>query len=289
MPRTALIILILLVLNLPASLFAADELAVLESVVTAAERLQPGLNSYHVRVETSRIEDMIAQLTKGMPPEVKPPTAPVIHKFWQRQGKGLVYASGTDLAPYVEKMVQQVSTNLAVELNEMLLPPGRVEQRRELTKAAKITLSDVALADKLLHHLEITFSEPTDLNQAFYLNGMRLPQKQIKTLIFDIDSHSGTVNELDIIVDNGLQLTVEIRYIEVEGGLIPERFKVTSPDGKVDDAFEVKFTKVDGFVLPASMLRSIRRPDLEDTFEVVFKDYQVNQPIPAALQDRLKE
>ena len=289
MPRTVLFILTLLILNLPAPLFATDELAVLEAVVTAAEKLQPGLNSYHVTVETSRIEDMMTQLTKGMPPEVKPPPAPVIHKFWQRQGKGLIYASGTELAPYVEKMVQQVSTNLGVELNEMLLPPGRAEQRRELTKEAKITLSDVALADKRLHHLEIIFSEPTDLNQAFYLNGMRLPQKQIKALVFDIDSDTGTVNELDITADNGLQLIVEIRYIEVEGGLIPERFKVTSPDGKVDDVFEVRFTQVDGFVLPASMLRSIRRPDLEDAFEVVFKDYQVNQPIPAALQSRLKE
>ncbi len=158
-------------------------------------------------------------------------------------------------------MVKQISANLAVELNEMLLPPARAEQRRELAKGANIKLSEVALADHLMHQLEITFEKPTDLNGAFYVSGMRLPQKQIKSLTFDIDSDTNTVNELGVVADNGLRLSVEIRYLKVAGGYLPERFQVTSPDGKVDDLFEVKFTEVGNYLLPASMLRIIRRPE----------------------------
>jgi hypothetical protein len=81
---------------------------------------------------------------------------------------------------------------------------------------------------------------------------------------------------------------MEIRYLEVAGGHIPERFQITSPDGKVDDSFEVKFIEVDSFLLPASMLRVIRRPELQEKLEVFFKDYQVNKPIPEDIQTQLK-
>ena len=91
-----------------------------------------------------------------------------------------------------------------------------------------------------------------------------------------------------MVADNGLQLTVEVRYLEVTGGLIPERFQITSPDGKIDDSFEVKFIEVDSFLLPASMLRVIRRPELQENLEVFFKGYQVNQPIPEDIQTQLK-
>lgn len=287
MLRSFLTSLAFLILTIPSLLFAADDLAILESVVATNERVQPGLQNYLATVETTRIEEMMSRLTKGIPPDVKPPPPPVINKFWQREGKGLVYASNAQLAPYVDRMVQQISANLAVELNEMLLPPERAGQRRDLVKGAKITASDVALADKLIHHLEINFSQPTDLDQAFYVSGMRLPQKQIKSLIFDVDGTTGMINELEIVAVDDLQLTVEIRYIEAPGGHIPERFKVTSPDGKIDDLFEVKFITVDGYLLPSSMLRTIRRPDLQEDLEVVFKNYRVNQPMPADIQNRL--
>ncbi len=286
--RASLIALILFSLIVPSLLYAGNNLAILEAVVKANGGVQPTLQNYLATVETSRIEEMMTRLTSGMPPEVKPPTPPVITKFWQRNGEGLVYARKTQLAPYVEKMVKQISANLAVELNEMLLPPARAEQRRELAKGANIKLSEVALADHLMHQLEITFEKPTDLNGAFYVSGMRLPQKQIKSLTFDIDSDTNTVNELGVVADNGLRLSVEIRYLKVAGGYLPERFQVTSPDGKVDDLFEVKFTEVGNYLLPASMLRIIRRPELQENLEVFFKDYQVNQPIPEDIQTRLK-
>jgi len=288
MLRSALILLFLLFLTTPSTLFANDGLAILEQVASASTKTQPMLQSYLVTVETSRIEEMMAKMTTGMPADVTPPPPPVIVKFWQRSGEGLIYARQAALTPYVEKMVKQISANLAIELNEMLLPVEQSKQRHALIMAADIKSSEVALTDNLIHRLEISFKKPTDLNGAFYASGIRLPQKQIKSLTFDIDAKTSTVRELALVRDNGLRLTVEIRYREVTGGLIPERIQVTSPDGKVDDRFEVKFVEIDSFLLPASMLRVIRRPELQEDLEIFFKDYQVNQPIPEAIQTRLE-
>lgn len=286
--RFSLMALLLFILSIPSPLLANSNLENLEMVVAASQKAQPGLQNYLATVETSRIEEMMARLTGGMPSDVKPPAPPVIKKFWQRNGKGLVYAEQTQLAPYVENMVKQISSNLAIELNEMLLPATQAEARLELAKGAEVKLSEVALADNLTHRLEISFKKPTDLNEAFYVSGMRLPQKQINSLTFDIDAKTNTVRELGLIADSGLQLTLEIRYLEVADGHIPERFQITSPDGKVDDRFEVKFVEVDSFLLPASMLRVIRRPELQEDLEVFFRGYQVNQPIPEDIQSRLK-
>ena len=288
MLRSSLILLLFFSLITPSYLLANDDLAIFEQVAAANSKTQPDLQNYLVTVETSRIEEMMSRMTTGMPADVKPPPPPVIVKFWQRNGEGLVYARQEALTPYVEKMVKQISANLATELNEMVLPAAQSEQRRELVKNAEIKLSEVALTDNLIRRLEISFKKPTDLNEAFYVSGIRLPQKQIKSLIFEIDAKTSTVRELALFADNGLQLTVEIHYLEVTGGLIPERFQITSPDGKIDDRFEVKFVEVDNFLLPASMLRVIQRPDLQEKLEVFFKDYQVNQPIPEDIQTRLK-
>ena len=287
MLRTLLIVLIFFALTTPSLLFANNDLATLEAVATANTKVQPGLQNYLATVETSRIDEMMSRLTTGMPADVKPPAPPVITKFWQRNGKSLVFAKRTQLTPYVEKMVKKLSTNLAIELNEMLLPVDQATERLGLAKGANLKSSEVALAGDLIHRLEITFNKPTDLNEAFYVSGMRLPQKQINSLTFDIDSKTNTLSELSIVADNGLQLTVEIRYLAVAGGHIPERFMITSPDGNIEDSFEVRFLEIDNFLLPASMLRVIHRPELKEELEIVFKNYQVNQPIPEDIQTRL--
>jgi len=282
------VVLLFLILTTPAILFANDNLAVLEKVAAANALTQPELQNYLVTVETSRIEEMMSSMTAGMPADVTPPPAPVIVKFWQRDGEGLVFAKKETLTPYVEKMVNRLSANLAIELHEMILPADQADARQALVKNAKVKSSEVSLAEQLIQRLEITFNKPTDLNGAFYVSGMRLPQKQINTLTFDIDTRTNTVNEMSLTVEGGLQLTVEIRYLEVTGGSIPERFQITSPDGKVEDIFEATLAEVDNFVLPTSMLRTINRPELQERLEVFFKDYQLNQPIPEDIQTRLK-
>jgi hypothetical protein len=286
--RSSLVVLSFLILTTPTILFANDNLAVLEKVVAANALTQPELQNYLVTVETSRIEEMMSSMTAGMPADVKPPTPPVIVKFWQRNGEGLVFAKKETLTPYVEKMVDRLSANLAIELHEMILPADQADARQTLIKNAKLKSSEVSLAEQLIHRLEITFNKPTDLHGAFYVSGMRLPQKQINTLTFDIDNRTNTVNEMILTVEGGLQLTVEIRYLEVTGGHIPERFQITSPDGKVEDIFEATLAEVDSFVLPTSMLRTINRPELQEKLEIFFKDYQLNQPIPEDIQNRLK-
>lgn len=288
MLRSSLVALLFFILTTPTIVHADDNLAILEKVVSASSHTQPGLQNYQVTVETSRIEEMMTSMTSGMPADVEPPPPPVIVKFWQRNGKGVIFARQEALTSYVEKMVNRLSANLAIELHEMILPAAQSEKRRRLIKDAKVMSSEVSLADQLIRRLEITFNKPTDLDGAFYVSGMRLPQKQVTSLIFDIDTRTNTVNELNIAVDGGLQLTVEIRYREVSGGYIPERFQITSPDGKIEDIFEVTLAKVDNFVLPTSMLRTIRRPELQEKLEVFFKDYQINQPIPEDIQTRLK-
>lgn len=288
MLRSSLVVLIVLILTAPTTLFADDNLAGIEKVVAANALTQPELQNYLVRVETPRIGEMMTSMTAGIPNDVKPPAAPVIFKFWQRNGDGLVFASQEALTPYVAKMVERLSTNLALELNQMILPEDQAEARQALVKNANLRSSEVSLADQLLNRMEIRFNKPTDLNGAFYANGMRLPQKQIEALTFDMDSRKNTINEMNITTAGGLHLSVEIRYLQVAGGYLPERFQVTSPDGQIEDIFEVTLTRIDGFVLPTSMLRTINRPDLQEKLEVFFKDYQLNQPIPEDIQTRLK-
>ena len=102
--RSSLITLFLLTLAIPSFSFASDNLASLEAVVAASQKAQPGLNNYLATVETSRIEEMMTNLTSGMPADVKAPPPPVITKFWQRNGKSLVYASSSSVYGLNEEM-----------------------------------------------------------------------------------------------------------------------------------------------------------------------------------------
>jgi hypothetical protein len=287
MLRPFLIALAFIVSGTPSFLFASDALNIFDTVTMARQEIQPGLQNYLVTVETSRIKEVISNLTTGIPADVEAPPLPVITKFWQRDGKGLILIERVEQAPYVEKIARQVSNNLAVELNEIILPSAKKALREELLKSAGIKTSEVALTDNLIQQVIITFAQPTDLNEAFYLGGMRLPQKQVKSLSFDIDTRTSTVTVLSLVTASGLHLTAEIRYIDVAGGQIPERFQITSPDGKIDDRFEVKFINIEGFSLPESMTRTIRRPELEEDLEVLFKNYRINQPVTDAIKARL--
>ena len=144
-----------------------------------------------------------------------------------------------------------------------------------------MTSTETKLADSVLQRVEIVFATPADIGEAFYGNGLRLPQKDIVKLQFDLDVKTRTVRELTVQTADGASLLAEIRYRPATGGFIPERVQVTSPDGKVDDRLEITFTEVDGFLLPAKIVRSLDRPDLKDNLEVTFSNYRVNQPFPA--------
>ncbi len=280
---------LLFLLSLAASAFAADPLSVLEAVASASQRVQPSLQNHLSTVETSRIDTLMAKLFKSIPDSVKPPAKPVVYKFWQRQGENLFYAINAPAWPQIESLVNQATGPFTSEPNEMLLPAERVKQRQALAETAEITLSEVALADDvMIHRLEIVFPEATDLDQAFYRKALRLPQRQVTTLVFDIDSRQNTVNEMAAITADGLQLTAEFRYRAVDTGMLAERIRITSPDGRVDELYEVEFTMVEGYSLPATMTLTIRRPEIQDQLEMHFRDYRINQPLPVEVQRRMR-
>ncbi len=290
MPRFPLTYLLFLCLAIPSAVFAGDRLNALEAVVHSNARVQPGLESFQVTIETPRIGEMISRMTADIPSKIAKPAIPVVIKYWQREPyQSIVATLDKSVSPYVEQMVERASDNLAVELDRLLLPVDRAEQRRKLVASATIKSSEVALAQTLLRRVEIVFEQPTDLDQAFYVTALRLPQKQVRTLTFDIDTKTQTIGEMTVATEAGLVLSVEIRYLEVTNGYLPNRIQITSPDGKIDDLFEVQFTKVADFLLPATMQRTTRRPDLQDDLKITFKNYQINQPAAEIIRNRLAQ
>jgi hypothetical protein len=286
---------LLLILNLALTLFittpllAADGLALLETAAQSQAPLQQGLDRYQVTVETTKIVEMIGRMTSNMPPNLPRPAAPKLTKYWQSQPpRSLVIAEGETVNPYVQQMVERFSNTLAVELEGLLLPADQSEQRSALAATATMKTAETTLAEQRLNRIELTFSDPVNLNGAFYNPAIRLPQKQIKALTFDINADNNTLNEMVILTADGLTLTVEIRYHQIEGSDLPQRLKVTSPDGSIDDLFEVTFEKVDDFSLPSRMVRTLRRPDLSEDLEVSFKDYKINPSFPDSIRNRLQ-
>jgi hypothetical protein len=111
---------------------------------------------------------MIQSMTANMLPDMPPSEVPVITKYWlQGAPRSLIVVTGEQSAHYVAQMVERFSTSLAVELN-VLLPADKLAERRGLMQKATVKSTEVALADNLLQRFEITFPQPTDIDQAFY-------------------------------------------------------------------------------------------------------------------------
>mgnify|MGYP001181025360 CR=1 FL=1 len=288
MLRTLTICFLCLALFTPCAALASDPLDLLEAAAQADDLLQPELKSYQVRIETTKIEEMIKRMTSSMPQDVPRPPAPAISKYWLRGApRTLIMAEGESSAPYVSQMVERFSSALAVELDALLLPVEENARRRELAANASLKTTTVELGNNTIQRVTIAFTSPTDLNQAFYRTGIRLPQKQIISLIFDIDAKTSSITELTVLTAGQLKLTAEIRYRQIASGYLPERVRVTSPDGSIDDLLEVSFTEAGGFQLPSRMVRTIRRPDLSDDLDVTFSNYLINQPLPEQIHQQL--
>ncbi len=283
-----LLLLITAILALPMTTRAENRLAPLETVVQAADSLQPGLTGYQTTVHTARIAESIASMTAARPAEMPRPQVPVVVKYWRRgTPRSLIVAEGGQNSPFMQQMVQRVSSNLTIEPEGLMMPAGKAAERQRLAGQATVRGTETKLADSVLQRVEVVFATPTDIGEAFYGNGLRLPQKDIVKLQFDIDVNTRTVRELAIQTATGESLLAEIRYQPATGGFLPERVRVTSPDGKIDDRLEITFTEVDGFLLPARIVRSLNRPDLKDNLEVTFSNYRVNQPFPAEIDVQL--
>jgi hypothetical protein len=267
---------------------AEDRLAALEAAAHATASLQPGLESYQATVVTDRIAAMIQSSTASMPADMPRPEVPTVVKYWRRgTPRSAIVASGAQASPFMQQMVQRISANLAIEPDELVLPPDKGAERRRLAEQATVKNTETAVADNVTQRVELLFAIPADIGDAFYGNGLRLPQNGISKLQFDIDARTRTVRELVVQTAAGDQLLAEFRYRPVRAGLFVERVRVTSPDGKVDDRLEVTFTEVAGYLLPEKILRVLNRPGLQDRLEVAFTDYRLNQQFPAEVETQL--
>jgi hypothetical protein len=288
MKRLSLFVLTVMLLAAPAAAQVEDRLAALEAAAHSSGTLQPGLENYQATVVTDRIAAMIQSSTASMPADLPRPAVPTVVKYWRLGApRSVIVATGAQASPFVQQMVQRISANLAIEPDELVLPPGKVAERRRLAGQATVKSTETTVADSVLQRVELLFAIPADLGDAFYGSGLRLPQSGIGKLQFDIDARTRTVRELVVHTTAGDQLLAEFRYRQVRGGWLAERVRVTSPDGKVDDRLEVTFTEVAGYLLPEKTVRILNRPALRDHLEVSFTNYRVNQPFPAEIDAQL--
>lgn len=287
MKRLLLCLLTTALLAVPTAAPAENILATLEDALQSTDAVQPGLERYQATVNTERIAATISSMTAAMPPEMPRPQIPSVTKYWRRgTAQSLIIAEGMQSSPFMQQMVQRISSSLSIEPAELLLPPGKQAERQRLAGQGTVRSTATDLPDRILRRVEISFATPAEVDQAFYGNGLRLPQKGIARLQFDIDVKTRTVRELTVQTATGEQLLAEFRYRQASGGYLPERVRVTSPDGKIDDLLEITFAEVSGFLLPAKTLRILNRPDIKDTLEVTFSNYRVNHPFPDEVETR---
>jgi len=272
-----------LVLPLPAH---ADSILEVLHSVAAANCRQPGLQHYLVSVKSPQIEELINATSVEIPTLPKPPP-PTLTRFWQSNGPGFVFASMPQPRPIGETITEPLAALVAIEPGLMLIPAAGAKRRADLLKDADIKQSEVVLADNLTRHLEIVFNKPTDLEEAFYARSTQLPQSGVLALALDIDTRTSRISELTLTAEGRPRLTVEIRYYERDDCHVPERISTTSPDGLVDELIEIRYQPINEFVLPVSVRRFIRHQDYQEQLEIFYKDYRINQPVPADIQARL--
>ena len=69
---------------------------------------------------------------------------------------------------------------------------------------------------------------------------------------------------------------------------MPERIKITSPDGSFEDLLEITYGKIEGFSVPIKIVWMKRRPHLQEDFEAELADYKINQPFPEIIRKQIE-
>jgi len=283
------IALLLAVLLYSASASAAVDLQPLEKVARAYAVGQPGLDTYRVTILTDKISEMLEKMTANLPPDVPRPPQPKISKYWSRVAdRSLIRAEGPNVFPYMQEMVKRFSTQFTIEIRLFLLPVTEAARRAELLATAQVKISKNLIGDRQMLGVVIDFPRPTDLNGAFYGEGIGLPQTGVTRLTLDLDPELEIVNRMEIIAENHPLLAVDIRHLEVKAGRLPEQIMVTAPDGSVDDLLETNFDLKDGFWLPVRQARIVRRGGKADVVEVFFRDYDINIDLPEDVRQQLQ-
>ncbi|NIQ97141.1 MAG: hypothetical protein GWO11_01295 [Desulfuromonadales bacterium] len=265
--------------------FAGEELRYLEETSRQYLASQPELRTYEVRVETSKLQEMLQSMTANMPSDLPRPETPVLKKYWSRAaGRSTIRMETDQPFPYMAKMVRRFSDRYNIDLKTFFLPPEGGKARKSLLERATVTHFENRVEEARNLHISLEFTEPTDLGGAFFREGLRLPQNDILAMALDIDPEKKLLHRLEITTGAAGHYTVEIRHLHLETGHIPQDIRITTADGNVDDRLVTTFAETDGFWLPSRQLRTLRRDDTEETMTVEFIDYRVNIKLPPGVR-----
>jgi hypothetical protein len=272
----------------PALVAAEDRLLPLEETVNQREELQPGLENYSAGIETKQLDSLIKRFSAPDPQPAGGAAKPAFTWYWLRGKGSLVSSRNGQPDGAMQDVAEHLSKIFAAGSENSLIPAGKADLRREIAGKATIKTTETQLGDTLLKRIDLSFEQPVPLQEAFYTDNLRLPQNQISKLYFDIDARTHTIQEIGILTVDGLKLTTEIRYHQVTGGFLPERIKVTSPDGSIEDLLEITYGKVEGFSVPSKIVWMKRHPQLQEDFEAKFADYKINQPFPEIIRKQFE-
>lgn len=277
----------LLLLAPPA--LASDTTHILEEVSRHYAAGQPGLLAYEVKVEPSKLEEMIEEMTANMPAELPRPEAPVLRKYWSRKAdRAIILMEAEQSFPYMVEMVRRFSSRFNIELRNFFMQPKQAKQRDQLLAGAKIKTFESQVESRRNLHLNIDFGRPIDLGEAFYRQGLGIPAESILSLAFELDPEEKLVRRLEIVTASQEQYLVEVRYQQENKTPLPQEIRITTADGRIDDRFETTFLEVDGHLLPARQVRSMRHGSREETITVDFSDYRLNPELPIEIRRQLE-
>ena len=276
-------------LLLPGASLGDGLLTDLEKTVNQRENLRPGLEQYSARLISDQISEVFATIAKTSSNQTPPAPTPELIRYWKQQKPALVVVRDASINGIARKTAGYFADQLAGGMGSTLIPASKAAQRRQIAGQGMVKTSETRLGQTLLKRIELTFEKPVSLQEAFFTRSFPLPQEGIVTLYFDLDAGTNTIQEFGLLTAEGLKLTAEMRYAEVSGGYLPERIKITSLDGSIDDNLEITYEKIEGFDLPVKFSRSVRRPGEEGELLVTFADFKINQPFPQEIRERFEQ
>jgi hypothetical protein len=224
-----------------------------------------------------------------MPAHLPRPEVPQLFKYWDRQHQAsLVQAEGPGVFPYMQEMIARFSSQFAVELHDFFLPLGRAGERAALLAQAELRQSRVESAAGALTEVELRFAAPTDLGGAFYRDRLGLPQQGISRLLLAFDAQQ-LLRRLDISRQNGPTYSLALAF-EGHGELqLPVSLHLRGDQGQREIRVETRFAEMDGFWLPVEQRQSLRQGEQSEERLVRFSAYQINEPLPPTVLQRLEE
>jgi hypothetical protein len=260
----------------------------LEKVARSYAVAQPGLQTYRATIDTDNTDQILERMTANLPADAPRPPAPKLVKFWARATeRTLLWDEESNAFQLMQDMDKRYPAEFSIELRSFLLPIDKAGERARLLEKSRIIRSENLLGETRIESLSIDFTEPADLNGAFYGRGLSIPQERIKRLVIDLDLGQETVRRMEVTTSSGDFRTVEFRHYDIRGAKLLNEVLIASPDGAVDDRFKIRFDLVDGFWLPTRMYHTNLKGTLQEKLYAKFIDYEVNGELPAGVRQQL--